>query len=405
MILDATVNPDTSSRAGFFFRNMEPNALTYSASSIYFLRGPIALARERNIFMLPQWLMEFPVTEGDFFHTATAGADASKPLSRTYYWNPSETLTHDYEDAMLLCVPLVAPDGTVLGICGLEVNELLFKMQYRPDTSVFVEAATVFAPVMEDGSLNTALAMFSGGQPLHGKDKLAVSAYRRGLSLFTSDGNRYVGLSAEVKLYSKNTVQNGKWAMAVVVPEDDLTAYAAEKSHDIIVLLFVLLVCAVILSVVLSKRYVKPIADGLRRMKEQNFEARSGVTEINDLMEFLAEQDKLREIERKEMEHKLRSQGVRVKEPEEKQDEETYEHFIRGLKSLTKAEREVFDLYVDGYTATEISEVRVCSINTIKTHNQHIYDKLGVASREGLLRFVQMMRDKGVSVHGTKRNK
>jgi hypothetical protein len=120
--LDATVGPDASSRAGFFFRNMEPNALTRSAPSLYYLRGPIALARERGFFVLPQWLMEFPVTEGDFFRKATECADGSLPAARTYYWNPAETLAGDYDDAMLLCVPLI-DDGTVFGVCGLEVNE------------------------------------------------------------------------------------------------------------------------------------------------------------------------------------------------------------------------------------------------------------------------------------------
>ncbi|MDR0405913.1 MAG: hypothetical protein LBH54_03845, partial [Clostridiales bacterium] len=129
LILDATVNPDTPTRAGLFLRNMEPNALNHSAPSLYYMRGPSSLARERRFYALPQWLPEFPVTEGDFFHKAMARASGEVPLSRSYYWNPAETLAGDYEDALLLCVPVIASDGTVFGICGLEVNELLFKMQ------------------------------------------------------------------------------------------------------------------------------------------------------------------------------------------------------------------------------------------------------------------------------------
>jgi DNA-binding CsgD family transcriptional regulator len=397
MIIDATVNPDTNSRAGFFFRNMEPNALTYSAPSLYYLRGPIALARERNLNVLPQWLMEFPVTDGDFFHRATEGTDGSLSLARTYYWNPAETLTGDYDGAMLLCVPIVA-DGAVIGICGLEVNELLFKIQYFPDTAFSGDTTTVFAPVIEDGSLNIEDAMFSCVLPLRTDGKLSVSGYKHGLSLFTSGGTRYVGLSESVSLYGKNTAHKDEWRLAVIVPESALVTYAAGKNRSVTVLLVALLIGAVGLAVFLSRRYLDPVLRGLDQIKRRGTEnedfKRTNVPEIDDLMDFLAEQDEAHETERRELEQKLTRLGAQAEDAKiPLPSREAYGEFLRNLATLTKTEREVFDLYMQGRRAKEMPALLYRSMNTIKMHNKRIYEKLWVSSREELLGYIKMMKE------------
>ncbi|MDR3120171.1 MAG: helix-turn-helix transcriptional regulator [Clostridiales bacterium] len=398
MILDATINPDTNSRAGFFFRNMEPNALTYSEPSLYYLRGPIAIARERNFFVIPQWLMEFPVVGGDFFHKAIAGADGSLPATRTYYWNPAETLTGDYDDAMLLCVPMTAQDGAVLGICGLEVNDLLFKMQYRPDTSVFSDTTVVLAPVMDGGSLNTGAAMFSCTIPLITDGVLTVSDSRHGLQAFESAGNRCLGLSARISLYSKNTAHSGEWRLAVLVPESELAAYAAGKNRGITALLASLFVCAIGLAVFLSRRYLAPVLSGLEQVKRRGrpgFEP-TNVPEIDDLLDFLSEQNAARETERREMERRLKKLGAEAEaEKIVPPSREAYEAFKKNLATLTKTEREVFDLYSQGHRAKDMPALLYRSANTIKMHNRHIYDKLWVSSREELLGYMKMMKDEG----------
>ncbi len=138
-ILDATVNPGLpgaeGSRAGLFMRNMEPNAVNRTNPSIQYMRGPITLARERGIRVLPQWEMEFTVQPDGFFYKTLQSAANSPDPSRSYYWNPKSVLDGDYEEAMLLCVPMIASDGSVLGVCGFEVNAMLFKLQNTPYAS------------------------------------------------------------------------------------------------------------------------------------------------------------------------------------------------------------------------------------------------------------------------------
>ena len=56
--------------------------------------------------------------------------------------------------------------------------------------------------------------------------------------------------------------------------------------------------------------------------------------------------------------------------------------------SLTIREREVLRLLAEGRGVARISETLVISEGTAKTHVKHIYSKLGVHSREGLLDLV-----------------
>ena len=122
-----------NSRAGLFFKNMEPNVINLAIPAFRFLRGPASIARQKPLNLLPQWQMEFQVTPGDFFFTTmNAAAGSDLPLSRLYYWNPCSALASNYEKAMLLCVPLITSDGTVIGVCGFEVSAMLFKLKIHP---------------------------------------------------------------------------------------------------------------------------------------------------------------------------------------------------------------------------------------------------------------------------------
>ena len=74
------------------------------------------------------------------------------------------------------------------------------------------------------------------------------------------------------------------------------------------------------------------------------------------------------------------------------------EDFVEKTKTLTPAEHCVFNLYINGYSAQEIADRLFLSINTVKTHNKRIFVKLGVASKEELILYNNMLKEIGLEL-------
>jgi DNA-binding NarL/FixJ family response regulator len=404
LILDATVNPAIPdadySRTGLFLRNMEPNAINRSNPSIQYMRGPVALAQDRNLPILPQWEMEFRITPGDFFHKILENADKNLDISRQYYWNPKAVLEGDYENAMLLCVPLIASEGTVLGICGFEINAMLFKLQNAPDNSVQPRFFSLFAPIAGN-VLDGSKAMFACRSE-NPKITGGLKAYenKHGLTAFeTSDGARYIGLYREINLYPKDAVYGDEsWAVAVMLPEDLLNEYVKSKNAPILFLLVLLLIFSIGAASYISRRYLSPVLRSIDKVKKQGLSqfTKTNIREIDDLFVFLAEQD----VDPNQREHgRSHKAGGTDQQPEPDEEAEAmFLEFSRKFETLSRAEKQVFNLYVQGYDAKEITQILCLSINTIKTHNKRIYYKLGVSSRRELMVYLRQMREKGCSI-------
>ena len=77
--------------------------------------------------------------------------------------------------------------------------------------------------------------------------------------------------------------------------------------------------------------------------------------------------------------------------PYENPDEQPISTLARRIEEeadahgLSKREREVLELLVEGRTATYIAERQFVSPNTVRTHIKRIYAKMGVSSRQELL--------------------
>jgi RNA polymerase sigma factor (sigma-70 family) len=107
---------------------------------------------------------------------------------------------------------------------------------------------------------------------------------------------------------------------------------------------------------------------------------KTNIQEIDDLFAFLASRDEPGDP------------SALPKDPS--QSSALFDAFMKNIKSLSPAERAVFNLYMEGYTAQEIAKILCLSINTIKTHNKRIYSKLNVSSRKELLVYVKLMKEK-----------
>ena len=168
------------------------------------------------------------------------------------------------------------------------------------------------------------------------------------------------------------------------MPEDELYGRIARENTRLLLLLSLLLVVGIAAIALITKKYIAPIAVTIDLVKQQKLSEapRTRITEIDDLIEFLAAHDDALQASQEKQENAEKSFAV-------------YDEFVRNIGTLSAAERAVFDLYLQGHTAQEIAGILFLSINTIKTHNKRIYMKLNVSSRKELMLFVQMMRQAG----------
>ncbi len=397
LILNATVNPALekapSSRAGLFLKNMAPNAAYQAPSAIRYMRGPASIARDRGMYLMPQWEMEFTTVAGDLFYTALQGAaGGAANLSQLYYWTPRSILAGDYSGAVFLAVPLIAADGTALGICGFEVSELLFKVQYTPDNATFSRIFAMLAPMEGDGA-DASRGLLAGSYTVTSAaldGVLSIAEGKNGIAAFTGSGGAYAGVYRTISLYPAQAAHGGQaWIMGVLLPREDLSAYMSAQNGRILLLLFTLFLFSAAAAYIFSRRYIAPVAEAIRSIKGQSAAAyeKTNIQEIDDLLAFLAAQDHL-------------TQPPAGREEGGQESSVLFQAFVQSIAHLSPAERAVFNLYMEGYNAKEIAQILCLSINTIKTHNKRIYMKLNVSSRNELMVYVKMMQEKRAAVPG-----
>jgi DNA-binding CsgD family transcriptional regulator len=396
LILDATVNPSlpnaSFSRAGIFIKNMEPNAVNASFPNFRYLRGPYSIARNAGMNMLPQWALEFDIHSSSYFNDVVSNTKSpTVPLSRKYRWVVDDTLSAGKENLLLCLAPLIASDGTVLGVCGFEVSSMLFKLAYSPDNTVYSRMYGMISPVLENGDLDVSKALFSGNYPaypLNLSEGPLQTASDGIVNVYRQNGNAsmYMGLDTRLSLYPFDSIYaKDRWALSILVPYQDVTTKIFSRNLRTLIPLGLFMILSILGTAIVSRRYIKPVVGVIDKIKTNSLQpdVRTRILEIDDLIEFLSTRDDVGE------------NGDTAKAQEQlsetSNDFTLYQKFLRNIKTLSAAERSVFNLYMKGYTAREIADILCLSINTIKTHNKRIYMKLHVFSRKELMVFVQMM--------------
>jgi DNA-binding CsgD family transcriptional regulator len=67
---------------------------------------------------------------------------------------------------------------------------------------------------------------------------------------------------------------------------------------------------------------------------------------------------------------------------------------MKAIGTLTRREREVFDLLVQGLSSSQIADKLFRSINTVENHRASIQRKLGLAGRYSLMRYTTLAAGK-----------
>lgn len=411
VLLDATVRPEAEgaeyARAGIFLKKTLPTDAQAVSAKTHYLRGPARIARESGIQLLGQWSMEFDVTNQPFFGEvmAVARENGKLPLSRLYRWTGRVTLKGNSEAGFLLCVPLRAGDGAVFGLCGIEVSDRMFKQLYCPAQGAYPSAFALAAPAAGQ-TLLASRGMIAGNYYLTGNrmtEDLTLIGSDAALMRYTGGGSVYGGVSGDLRLYPTGSpYESESWAVSVLMPEAALTRAERGNSAYLPVIALVLLAAGLGLSVLLSRRYPRPVTRALDSIRASDYREGedSDLLEIADLIDFLSEKDREQARQRRALEQAQRNARRELDrmaaQRRRETDPEGYQHFLSQLERLTPRERQVFDLYLEGRTGREIPALLGFSENALKYHNKNIYEKLGVFSRKELLLYAQLMREQSV---------
>lgn len=392
LILNTTINKSvenaSDSRAGIYIKNMEPNIISASTPTFTLLRGNSELGRQNSVALHTQWQMEFDTKDAEYYHMPiqTYLKNSSVELSKQYFWSDPFMLPDTSEEITLCVMPVISKSGEVYGVCGFEVSSMLFKLSHMPSNITYPRLFIMFSPIQNE-KINTKQALFSGGYSIKDiTEKDTILAIDQNTSSFYRYSDKkeadFLGFHQNIKLYPDySPYGNRQYIAGILVPRDDIITVITEFNILLVFLLLFLVSLGIIISVLFSNHYLRPISQSIEIIRSSNEEEapKTNILEIDGLLTYLADYKK----------------DLIIKAEQEKNKISSLEQFADRAKSLSPAEQCVFQLYIHGKSGKEIADELYLSINTIKTHTKHIFTKLEINSREELLLYASMLQEIG----------
>lgn len=404
IMLDATVNTGTAnsdkSRTGLYFQR---STLDRTDETLLLFRGSAELGRTNNIMPHRKWRLEFKtdyVQQIKNFFNETTVKEKKSVLTDIF------TLNGTSEEAMAFLSPLFGADGTYYGICGFEISNNYFKDFFAQPTRL-EQLTCTFSKTTSDGKIdceNIFWAGVLGGYSLKPGGTLVPKEINGSLTQFSGE-NTFVAAKKEV------VICDTSYTLVVMQPKSEFDKTVTVNVVKIVLVCFLLVFSAVVLCVIFSRKFVSPVIKSLEKIRMQEHgETKSDIIEIDDLFVYLAEQDRLRDIETENLKRQNEELAIvtenQTSEIDKRQteidrlaysrkneiDPDNYEAFKIGLKELTKTEKTIFNLYLQGKTAKEIADILNIRESTLKFHNHNILEKLGVSSRKQMLRYATLLK-------------
>ena len=165
-----------------------------------------------------------------------------------------------------------------------------------------------------------------------------------------------------------------------MISQDSYAAYTDDIQKVWIIAALVMLLVLLAFSFFLARRFVRPITDSLKRFQQEEMLEQglsSGISEVDELAEFLNARARNQRLEQGELPPNIA---------------ELFDQFVERTDLLTEAERNILRYYIDGHEIAEIPELAFISMSTVRKHNRNIYEKLGVASRDELMLYIDLLR-------------
>lgn len=380
-ILDATANTALAvadhSRSGIHLRYSNLSASDPVTPTVVYFRGIPDIARQKDLELHNRWNLEFDTDQIPGYRELV-GTPLDRP-AQCYFWSHRIDLKDTWESAMLLCVPIVGSDGTVYGVCGVEISALYFQLSYPALEGQFGSIVTVLAPFQDNRlQLSDGLVGSVKGSYLDGGETLVIHQSQY-YNEYDTGSERYIGLHQTIPI-SMGEVGDTIWAVAILISQDSYAAYTAEVQGNWILAALGLLAALLVLAFFLARRFVRPITESLKRFQQEELpkqDLSSGISEVDELAEFLNARVRNQRLEQGELPPNIA---------------ELFDQFVARKDLLTEAERNILRYYIDGHEIADIPDLAFISMSTVRKHNRSIYGKLGVVSRDELMLYIDLLR-------------
>lgn len=406
----------------------------YSENNLYnslcMFRGIPEIARNEGIALHSMWQLEFRTGKVPELEKLLAGKYTD--ISQEYLLTAPVPLPDTWEKARFVAVPVVDSSGTTIGVCGFEISNIYFQLTSRLSNKA---KNNMFCALLSEQK-NFYTGQIAGNKtgylpPLTNDFTIKQSP---SLDIIECAPYTFMGITQNLN------IGNSAHVLAMMFPEELYNELLQKSRFKATGIFLIIMLLALGCSMWLSQKYVSPILHDLEQLKTNSGDPRkSNLSEISDLFAFLSEKDaeqeeRLRSLneQKRKMEEdylhrkeQLQHQAKQAeneyekaklellqqnKNAEEKYleakalleritvrqkleiDPDSYSMFLNNLHTLTKKERFIFDLYLEGKMAKDILTIADITENTLKYHNKNIYSKLGISSRKELLLYADHMR-------------
>ena len=291
IMINATVNTDGAdsdkSRTGLYFQR---STLDRTDETLLLFRGNAELGRKNGTMPHRKWQLEFktdsvPQVRNFFDETIVKG---KKSVLTDIF-----TLNGTSEEAIAFLTPLFGADGSYYGICGFEISKNYFKDFFAQPTRL-EQLTCTFSKTTADGKIDCENMFWAGvldGYSLKPNGTLVPKEINDTLIEFVGE-NTFVAAKKEI------TICDTAYTLAVLQPKSEFDKTVAVNVTKIILVCFLLVFSAVVLCVIFSRKFVSPVIKSLEKIRLQEHAAtKSDIIEIDDLLVYLAEQDRRRNLE------------------------------------------------------------------------------------------------------------
>jgi len=383
LVLDATVNPSLpqaeNSKAGLYLRIPEPRISAIAGTGWFYFRGFPQIAYQNNLNLQSVWKMEFNVEDRAFYQMIMEeSAVSALPLSKRYYWSTENIIPELHEPVLVCSIPLLDSNDEVFGICGFEITNWNFRTLHTPDAGDYSDVFCLLGTV-DCSTLSQENALLSGQSRSSDSSTPLQISEGKGLNRYKPDsGKEYMGLHREIRMYPTGSpYADQRFAVSLLISKSEIDGMVYRNNLTLALICALIALVAICISLLISGKYLNPIKVALEAINSDNIETltKTNITEIDNLIERIKE---------------LRSKNRPI-------PDDLFEDFIARIRTLTPAEMNVFRCHLDGKNNAEIQSCLYISMSTVKAHNSRIYAKLGVASKDELMLYVELIKKSGMT--------